>query len=117
MIMPRNQHVGSRFENFLRDEGILEAVDARVQKRVIAEQLREAMKERSISEAALARVMKTSRTVVRSLLDPESDSATLVTLTRAARAVGRELRISFEPIAERRARVPAAARSRRKPRR
>lgn len=93
--MATNKHIGSKFEDFLRSEGILEEVDARVQKRVLAEELRAAMKARSLSEAALARAMKTSRTVVRSLLDPEAASVTLNTLARAARAVGCELRISF----------------------
>lgn len=106
--MAKSAHIGSSFEDFLRDDGLLEEVDARVQKRVFAEQLREAMKDRSITEAALARAMKTSRTVVRSLLDPEAESATLLTLTRAARAVGRELRVSLEPVV---ARHKARARS------
>ena len=93
--MATNKHIGSKFEDFLRDEGILDEVDARVQKRVLAEELRAAMRFRSLSEAALARAMKTSRTVVRSLLDPEAASVTLITLARAARAVGCELRVSF----------------------
>jgi antitoxin HicB len=93
--MAKNKHIGSDFEDFLREDGILEEVDALVQKELIADQIRDAMRERSISEAALARAMKTSRTTVRSLLDPTSEAATLVTLTKAAQALGRELRITF----------------------
>ena len=94
--MARNKHIGSDFEDFLRDEGILEEVDARVQKRLIAEQLRDAMRAGKISEVVLARRMATSRTVVRGLLDPKNEGATLVTLAKAARAVGRVLSISLD---------------------
>lgn len=104
-MMSNDRHLGSRLTDFLDEDGILEEVDARVHKRVIADQLREAMKQGAISEAALARSMSTSRSVVRSLLDPTSPSATLVSLVRAAHAVGRELEISLVPrVAPRRAR-------------
>lgn len=93
--MTKNKHAGSDFEDFLREEGILEEVDAYVQKRIIAEQIRAVMREQSISEAALARVMGTSRSAVRNILDPENDSATLLSLTRAAKAIGRELRVEL----------------------
>lgn len=94
--MATHKHIGSDFEDFLREEGILEEVDARVQKRIIAEQLRHAMDAASLSESALARRMATSRTVVRSLLDPENESATLSTLVKAASAVGRHLTVSLD---------------------
>jgi hypothetical protein len=94
----KNKHIGSDFEDFLREEGILEEVDARVQKRVIADQLRAAMRSTKTSEVALARRMDTSRTVVRALLDPTSErSATVLTLVKAAEAVGCELQIAFSP--------------------
>lgn len=110
--MAKNKHMGSSFEDFLREDGILEEVDARVQKRLIAEQLRAAMNAQDLSEAALARRMETSRTVVRSLLDPENDSATLITLVKAASAVGRRLTFHLdEPVAAARRR-PASQRAR-----
>jgi antitoxin HicB len=95
--MAKNKHIGSDFEDFLRDEGMLEEIDARVQKRIIAEQLRTAMGSKKLSEVALARRMDTSRTVVRNLLDPNNSSATLLTLVKAAHAVGKTLGVSFMP--------------------
>jgi antitoxin HicB len=95
--MAKNKHLGSTLDEFLDEEGLTEEVDAIVQKRVLAEQLREAMKAHRISEVGLARRMATSRTVVRNLLDPNNDSATLVTMARAANAVGRRLSVTLEP--------------------
>jgi antitoxin HicB len=94
----KNKHIGSAFDDFLRDEEILEEVNAGVQKRVIAERFRAAMDDRKMTVSSVARAMKTSRTVVQSLLDPNDHAATLVTLAKAAHAVGRELHVSFEPI-------------------
>lgn len=110
--MAKNKHIGSDFEDYLREEGILEEVDARVQKRLIAEQLRDAMAAQDLSEAALARRMDTSRTVIRNLLDPENESATLITLVKAASAVGRHLTVHLDkPVAGARRR-PASRRAR-----
>ena len=102
--MAKNKHIGSSFDDFLRDEGMLEEVDARVQKRVIADELRRAMKARKLSENQLAKRMETSRTVVRALLDPENSSATLNTLARAAGAVGCKLSVNLTPVQSRRRR-------------
>ena len=95
--MAKNKHLGTSLDDFLAEEGLAEEVSALAQKRLIAFELRQAMTEAGLSEAALARRMNTSRTVVRSLLDPSSESATLVTLTRAALAVGRRLDIRLAP--------------------
>jgi hypothetical protein len=43
MAAKKNKHIGGTFEDFLREDGLFEVVDAAVQKRIIAEQLREAM--------------------------------------------------------------------------
>ena len=47
--------VGSSFDDFLKDEGILEEVTELAVKRVLAYQLAEEMKARKITRAALAR--------------------------------------------------------------
>lgn len=86
-----NKHHGSSFESFLKAEGLLEEVDARARKRVLADQFKAAMKRRRISPAELARRMSTSRSVVYdSLLDP-SLGVTLDVLERASTALGLEL--------------------------
>ena len=87
--------VGSSFDAFLKEDGIYEEVTARAIKRVIARQLDALMVAQKLTKSALARRMKTSRAQLDRLLDPENESVTLGTLTRAAQAVGRNLRMEL----------------------
>jgi DNA-binding Xre family transcriptional regulator len=87
--------IGSSFDAFLKGEGLYEEVTARAIKRVIARQLDVLMQEQDISKTELARRMKTSRAQLDRLLDPDNESVTLGTLTRAAQAVGRNLRMEL----------------------
>jgi len=82
-------------DDFLDEEGIREEVTARAIKRVIALQLQEAMKERKLTKAAMADLMETSRAQLARVLDPEEFNVTLDTLTRAAKVVGRKLRVEL----------------------
>jgi antitoxin HicB len=95
MSKRKKGRVGSSFDDFLKEEGIYEEVTARAIKRVIARQLDALMHEQDISKTELARRMKTSRAQLDRLLDPENESVTLGTLTRAAQAVGRNLRMEL----------------------
>jgi antitoxin HicB len=87
--------IGAAFDDFLREEGIYEEVTARAIKRVIARQLDALMQEQGLSKTELAKRMETSRAQLDRLLDPENESVTLATLTRAAHAVGRNLRMEL----------------------
>ena len=87
--------IGSSFDDFLKEEGIYEEVSARAIKRVLARQLDALMVDQKITKAELARRMKTSRAQLDRLLDPQNESVTLATLTRAAHAVGRNLRVEL----------------------
>jgi antitoxin HicB len=87
--------VGSSFDDFLKEDGIYEEVTARAIKRVIARQLDALMEDQGLSKSALAKRMKTSRAQLDRVLDPDNGSVTLDTLTRAARAVGRQLRMEL----------------------
>jgi antitoxin HicB len=87
--------IGSSFDDFLKSDGIYEAVTARAIKRVLARQLGELMKREEISKSELANRMKTSRAQLDRLLDPDNESVTLGTLARAAKAVGRNLRVEL----------------------
>jgi len=93
-------HIGSSFDDFLEEEGIRDEVEARALKRVLAWQVEQAMKERRLTKAAMARAMNTSRTQLDRLLDPENDALTLRTLTSAARALGMRLELSLHPDSE-----------------
>ena len=86
-------HVGSSFEDFLRDEGRLEEATAVAIKRVLAWELQRAMQAAGISQAEMARRMKTSRAVVRRLLDAKDPSVTLATISRAALALGKQVEL------------------------
>lgn len=88
-------HIGSSFDGFLQEAGIYEAVTARAIKRVIARQLDAIMRDEGLTKTALAKRMKTSRAQLDRLLDPKNESVTLGTLTRAAKAVGRQLKMEL----------------------
>jgi len=89
------KHIGSDFDDFLRDEGVLGEAEAVATKRVIAYQLAQEMERANISHSELARRMKTSRSSVERLLDPANPSVTLVTLERAASAIGKRLKVQL----------------------
>jgi len=93
--MKTKGRIGSSIDDFLKQEGIYEEVTARAIKRVIAGQLDALMQDEGITKSELARRMKTSRTQLDRLLDPGNESVTLGTLTRAAQAVGRQLKMEL----------------------
>lgn len=91
----KNPHIGSTFESFLQEEGMQEEIDLLAQKRVLAWQIEQAMEESGITKVELAARMKTSRTQVDRLLDPDNNKVQLDTLQRAAKAVGRTLKVEL----------------------
>jgi antitoxin HicB len=90
-----NKYTGSDFDEFLREEGILEEVTARAHKRLLALQLSEAMEASKISKTQLAERLQTSRSQVDRLLDPDNTTVTLDSLERLAHAVGRQLKVEL----------------------
>jgi antitoxin HicB len=91
----KNPHLGSSFESWLDEKGIREEVTAAAVKAVIAAQIAQEMKKQRITKARMAELMETSRAQVDRLLDPDNESATLESLMRAARVVGRQLRLEL----------------------
>lgn len=85
----------SSLDDFLNEEGVNERVTLRAVKRVVALQLQKAMKRRHLSKSAMARLMATSRAQIDRVLDPAENNITLETLSRAARIVGRSLRVEL----------------------
>ncbi len=88
-----SKHAGSSFDEFLTEEGLLSEAEATATKRVIAYQLSQFMDENKLSKSAMARRMQTSRSALDRLLDASNPSVTLRTMDRAARALGKQLRI------------------------
>ena len=91
----RNRHIGSSLDEFLKNEGLLEETRAIALKDAVAWQVQKAMEEENITKVEMARRMHTSRAALDRLLTPGNASVTLQTLARAARAIGRELRIEL----------------------
>ena len=93
--MADNPHRGSTLDSFLEEEGVLGEFQAKAIKEVIAWQLAEAMRTRNLSKNRLAVMMKTSRTQVNRLLDPNDGNVTIETLQRAAAIVGRRVEVQL----------------------
>ena len=91
----KKKHVGSSFDEFLAEEDLLSEAEATAVKRVIAYQLTQFMEDNELSKTAMARRMQTSRSALDRLLDPANPSVTLQTMDRAARALGKNLRIEL----------------------
>ncbi len=89
------KHLGSDFDSFLEEEGLLVEAEAVATKRLLAIQIAQAMEEQKLSKTAMARRMKTSRSALDRLLDPAISSVTLLTIERAVDALGRKLRVEM----------------------
>ena len=90
-------HLGSNFDDFLAENGLHEAATATGVKRVIAWQIAQEMKAQKLSKTALAARMNTSRAALNRLLDADDASLTLNTLSVAAAALGKRLRVELIP--------------------
>jgi predicted XRE-type DNA-binding protein len=82
-------------DSFLKNEGKLEEFEAVAVKEVLAWQIATAMKAQNLSRKRLAERMKTSRSQIGRLLDPRDGNVTIATLQRAARMVGRTLKVEL----------------------
>jgi antitoxin HicB len=91
----RNKHIGSSLDDFLKEEGVLEETRAIALKDAVAWQVQQAMEKENITKVEMAKRMRTSRAALDRLLAPGNSSVTLQTLTRAAHAIGRNLRIEL----------------------
>jgi len=91
----KNEYIGSDFDDFLSEEGLLEEAEAVAVKRVLAYQIKEMMVAQNLSKTEMARRMRTSRAALERLLDPENRSVTLNTMDRAARSLGKRLHLTL----------------------
>jgi antitoxin HicB len=92
----RNPHVGTNFDDFLKDEGMFEEVQAKALKRALSEQIEESMQAANLSKVKMAELMSTSRSQLDRVLDPDNVSVQLDTLIKAARAVGKTVEIRIK---------------------
>jgi DNA-binding Xre family transcriptional regulator len=90
-----NKHIGSNFDHFLEEEGLLEECTESAIKRVLAWQLGQEMEKKKLTKTALAKKMRTSRASLDRLLDPGNESVTLQTMKKAASVLGRKLKLEL----------------------
>ena len=95
--MSKTKHRGSDFRDFLKEQGILGEVEARALKQSMSLQISRLLEEKSLTKAEMASRMKTSRAAVDRLLDASNSSVTLNTLGKAARALGRKVKLELVP--------------------
>ena len=93
--MIENRHTGSRSDNFLQSENLIEECTATAVKRVLARQLSQEMKRQNLTKTEMAKQMQTSRAQLDRLLDPAKTGVSIETIIRAARVVGRQVRIEL----------------------
>ena len=91
------KNIGSSFDDFLKEEAMLEEVTAVAMKRVIAWQIAQEMKVQQLTKTALAKRMHTSRAALNRLLDENDSSLTLTTLASAAAALGKKVNLQLAP--------------------
>jgi antitoxin HicB len=91
----KKKNIGSTFDSWLREEGLYESVSAAAIKRVVARQVEAAMRQKGLTKVEMARRMRTSRSALDRLLDPNNDAITLTTLQKAAAVVGRQVRLEL----------------------
>jgi DNA-binding Xre family transcriptional regulator len=92
-------NIGSSFDDFLKEEAMLEDVTATAMKRVIAWQIAVEMKAQGVTKTELAKRMHTSRAALNRLLDEDDTSLTLITLASAAAALGKKVNILLAEVA------------------
>lgn len=89
------KNIGSDFDDFLKEENIFVETQEKAIKKVLAYQIKQAMKENKITKTDMAKRMDTSRCALDRLLDPYNESVTLLTMQKAANAIGRKLFIEL----------------------
>ena len=95
MTSASNPYIGSALDDPLKEDGDLAEARSIALKRVFAWQINRAMAEENISKPEMARRMSTSRASLDRLLDPDNHSATLLTMDKAAAALGKRLKVNL----------------------
>jgi antitoxin HicB len=89
------KHLGTHLEELLAEDGNLDDCTNAAVKAVLAWQFAQAMKKKKLTKRRMAEAMNTSRAQLDRVLDPKSGNVTIATLQKAARAVGRQLKIEL----------------------
>lgn len=93
--MTKNPHIGSSLDDLFEEEGTLDEINIIAIKRLIAWQIQQEMVKQNLSKTEMAQQMKTSRSSLDRLLDPDNSAVTLDTIERAARVIGKRVRFEL----------------------
>jgi transcriptional regulator len=96
--MNKNITKGSSFDSFLQEENLLAETEALAFKQVFVWSLLESMKKKGKTKTEVAKRMNTSRTAITRMLDPYNTSINLMSIEKAAIALGKKVRIQLEDI-------------------
>lgn len=91
----KNPHIGSRFDDFMKEQGLYDGAKSHAIKETIVWQITEQMKQQGISKVKMGAMMKTSRSQLDRLLNAGDNNVTLATLEKAAAILGRKLRLEL----------------------
>ncbi len=96
-VMPgrKKSSTGDTLETFLQQVNLHEDVYDTAIKRVVAWQFEQARKNCAMTKGKLAATMKTSRSQVDRILDPNNYAVSLQLLNRAAMALGMHLKVEL----------------------
>ena len=94
----KKKHIGSNFDDFLKEESQFENATAVAVKRVISWQIEQEMEKQKLTKTLMAKKMHTSRAALNRLLDESDTSLTLVTLASAAAALGKSIQFKLKAI-------------------
>ena len=92
----KKKHIGSSFDDFLKEESIFDHSSAVAVKRGIAWQIEQEMTKQKLTKTLMAKKMHTSRAALNRLLDESDTSLTLLTLTSAASALGKMIKFEMK---------------------
>jgi len=87
----QSPHLGSSFDDFLKEEGIFEDTRNAAIRRVLASHITESMKTKKLTKTQMAGRVRISPDQLDSLLDLDDGGVSLATLQRVAIAFGRKL--------------------------
>ena len=93
--MINKEYLGSNFDDFLAEEGLLEEVEATAIKKVIAYQIEQEMHKKGLTKTEMAKKMNTSRSSLDRLLDPDNVSVNLHTIIKATSILGKKIKIEL----------------------
>lgn len=90
-----NKYIGSSLDSFLEKETIFPQVSAKALKRVITWQIKNFLESNRLTKSSFAERMKTSRSQLDRLLDPENTTISLKTLVNTAHAMGKHVELNI----------------------